>query len=540
MKNIQLTIPEQIVNENFEIELNSGRLERAFKEFQLDDMVATVRQLDETITAFNKVKTPETNRLKLLEVYYKAFRNMLQGYDEMRIAQLKISENQRLKLSNDIMWLYIKLSIGYKIIVKDYVDSGIQSKQPDYLLTSTFRAIETMVVSLIYAYRFKLETPPLTYLELHQLYAFAEFHELSVKPIKAENGYAKKPTIFSFYTLALIFISIEPRQYEPYMLEVLLLALQPFSFNCRISPTFTPSDNSFIYKINLNENQRPAFIVDNELDGVNEWTRYLDIENFIAEINVWISNNEDSKNTMFIEHELELFPIVITRLKVSQNKSKLRLAENNSVPLDNEVVQIVVGLGALESLLIMHSVDFTLRLNYRISEWMLQSESPAGCNLASNINIINEKLSLGELVAIVNGGDNNDESISLLKIAQICSLQQLEQGILLIGLEHLSRSATPLIYMMISGEAATADATRSNGICLTHDDDKGSGSIMVVNRKHFNESQQYLVKTQERVSTVEVTKLIQQSLMYSFFNFKILQEDRNNLSSTKNIVNLAV
>jgi hypothetical protein len=539
MKNIRLTTPVPHADENPAVELNPANLERWLNELPVSDILETVGTLDATISAFNEVKVPAANRMKLLEIYFSAFHKKLQSYDEMRIAQLRLPAKQKQQLCHDIMWLYIKLSHGYKIIVKDYAGEPNSAKQPQYLLLSVFRALELTVVSLICAYRFGLDTPPLTYLEMHQLYGFAEHYELLDNPVTKARGYAKTPTITSFYTLTLIFISIEPRQYEPYTLEVLFLALQPFSFECSITHTFNPGENSFIYKINLSEDQPPTIMADDEISSVTEWTRYLDIGNVIAGIFAWIDENKDNSNTLLIEQELELFPTVITRLKVNLNEKKSQSEKSNQAPVENNEIQLIVGLVALESLLIMKSVNLDLKLNYKISKWTKQTESLTGCELVSHIDIIDEELSLGDFVAIVSS-DNENKSISLSKIACICGVQQLEQGVILIGLEYVSGSAHPLTYTMISAEGEAIETTRSNGIYLLDDKDDSDKSLMIVNRQHYKESQQYLVKTREKVYAVTATKLIGQTLRYSFFHYQMMQDARGDSSDASNIIHLAV
>ena len=539
MKSIRLTTPVQHNDENPAVELNPSNLERWLNELPVDDIIETVKKLDETVSAFNELKVAASNRLNLLEIYFSAFHKILQGYDEMRIAQLKMSAKQKQQLSNNIMWLYIKLSHGYKIIVKNNAGNPKNSKQPQYLLLALFRALELTVISLLYAYRFGMDAPPFTYLELHQLYVFAEYNELLYKPIKAARGYAKTPTIASFYTLALVFISIDPRQYESYTLDVLFLALQPFSFNCSITRTFESTENSYIYKINLSENQPPIILVNNEINSFNKWTRYLDIEKFIAEINAWLDENKDNKNTLLIENELELFPAVITRLKVSRNEKNISTVESHCEIVTAKSLKLIVGLSQLESLLIMKSVDLGMKLNYRVSEWTVQSESSTDCELASNINTIDDELSLGELVAIVND-DEEGKPISLLKIAYICALQQFEQGVLFARLEYLSSSAYPLTYIMISGGSEVINATQSNGIYLLDDGAKDDSPLIIVNRLHYREMQRYLIKTREKICKVVATDLVKQTLHYSFFKFEIVQEERTNISSTTNIFNIAV
>ena len=537
MKNIRLTTPVQHDDENPNVELDQGTLEQWLDELSVSDTVETVRQLDEAVSAFNEVKVSASKRLKLLEVYFKAFQRLLQGCDEMRIAQLNISANQKKQLSNDIMWLYIKLSHGYKIIVKNEADRPQSTKQPQYLLLVTFRALELTVVSLIYAYRFAFDTPPLTYLELHQLYAFAEHSELLDKPVKAVSGYPKTPTIASFYALALVFVSIDPRQYESYTLEVLFLALQPFSFNCSITRTFEPNDESCICRINLNENRPSTMIANNELSSVSEWTRYLDIESLIAEINVWLDENKDNKNTLLIEEELELFPAVITRLKVLRNKESVLAAESNYEQVPDKSIKIIVGLSALESLLVMKAADLDLRLNYKTSEWSVHSESPADCELASNINAIDEELLLGDLVAIVT--EEDDKPITLVDITYISSLQQFEQGALFARLEYLKGSAYPLTYIMIDGEREKTNSTQSNGIYFLDDENKEEAPLLVVNRAHYKESQQYMLKTRDKICKVVATRLVKQTMRYSFLNYEMLQEESNDVPGEESILNRA-
>ena len=537
MRNIRLTTPPQQSEENPEVEINSASLERWLSDLPVGDIVETVEKLDTTISAFNEVIVPATNRLQLLEIYFSAFHKMLQGYDEMRIAQLRLPTKQKQQLLHDIMWLYIKLSHGYKTIVKDYVGKSKSAKQPQYLLLSVFRSLELTVTSLMYAYRFGLETPPSTYLEMHQLYAFSEHYGLLDKPVSAAKGYAKTPTIASYYTLAMIFASIDPRQYESYTLEVLFLALQPFSFKCSIIRTMERHDNSFIYKLNLSENQPPAIMAEGELSRVSEWMRYLDIGNCITEITAWLDENKDNSNTLLIEQELELFPAVITRLKVSFNEKKSQPAKSKQ-ETNNSEVKLIVGLGSLESLLIMKSVDLNLKLNYKMSEWTMQAELSTGCELASHINLIDEELSLGELVTVVTS-EKADQSISISKIAYICGLQQLEQGVILMRLEYLSSSAHPLTYILISAEGEAMEATRSNGIHL-NDIDNSDKSLMIVNRQHYKDSQQYLVKTREKVFTVEATNLLQQTLRYSFFNYKIMQVEGKNSSKVNDLFHIAI
>ncbi|MFV2054840.1 MAG: hypothetical protein ACC707_00170 [Thiohalomonadales bacterium] len=544
MKKIFLTTPIQDKHQNPAVELNPSNLECTLRGLRSSDMVETVRRLDEALTAFNELRIPAADRLKLLEIYHNAFQKLLQGFDEMRIAQLKVPAQQKQQLSNNIMWLHIKLSHGYKIIVKDYLGSRVKTDQPTYLLLAVFRAMEQTMVSLIYSYRFGFDTPPLTYLDLHQLYAFTEYHALLNKPVKAASGYAKTPTIASYYTLALFFTSIDPRQYESYTLEVLFLALQPFSFKCSVSRSLQSNRASYIYKINLNENKAPTIVGAKQNNEKRKSTRYLIMDNFIAEISGWLEDNKENKNTLLIEQELELFPTLLTRLNhnFSNNnfiKNNPALAEIDSEFKSKDQVTLIIGLESIDNLLRMQLIDLNFRLNCHLSSWTVLAESSSGCELASHVDKVTEEFSLGELIATVSS-DNNDQSIELITIAHIRSLQQLESGQVVLELEYLPGCAHPFTYLQMSVEGEINNAVSTTGIYLEDEVDNGNGPMMILNRRHYQPSQRYMIKAAEKVCTLEATKLVRQSPKYSYFHYSILQEQRTENVGANSTIKIAV
>jgi len=539
MKTIRLTTPPQSENQNDSVELDAGNLERWLKSLRGGDIIETVARLDEAISGFNEVIVPADNRLKLLEIYFTAFHHNLQGYDEMRLAQLKVSTKQKHELASDIMWLYIKLSHGYKIIVKDHVGTPNSSKPPQYLLLAVFRAMELTMISLIYSCRFGLSAPPLTYIEMHQLYEFAEYYELSEKSVKAASGYAKTPTIASYYALAMIFINIDPAQYESYTLEVLFLALQPFTFGCPITRATENSADSYIFRIKLYENQIPVVVADEDTTRAKDKIRYLNIGKFLDKLQRWIDDNKNNSDTLLIEHELELFPGVITHLETIRSERKKQLEESRTGPIENQSVKLIFGFGPLESLLIVKSAELGLRLNYNISEWAVQSQSATGCELASHLDLVTDELSLGDLVAMVKGGEE-DEPVTLVTIACLSRLQQQDQGVLLAGLEYMNGDASPLTYLKVNEEGEAVDGVQANGIFLMKESSGEKSPIMIVSRNHYQEQQHYLVKTQEKVCTVVADKLVRQTLRYAFFNYKILKEEPLKVQEPANVLDLAM
>lgn len=540
MKNIRLTTPEQIENGDTAVELDPNNLENWLNSLLNSDIIETVTSLDKTLSAFNSVKIPAIKRKKLLEIYFATFQKLLHSYDEMRIAQLNIPTKQKHQLRNDIVWLYIKLSHGYKIIVKDELESNNSPlKQQDLLLT-TFRAIELTVISLLYAYRYGLDAPPLVFLELHQLYTFAEFKKITKKSVKAAKGYAKTPTISNFYSLAMLFTSIDPTKYEAYTLEVLFLALQSFLFNCQISHSPKPKDDSLIYKINIFEDAAPVIIPNGQLIEAilepSESTIYLDITNFIGEVSSWLESNKNNKNTFLIEDELELFPGVLKQLNELKEKSTSSTPESTNKTKEPSSVRLIFGLQPLESLLIVQTIDLDLKLDYKSFEWDVVSQTKGSFELSCRLNNSNESLTLGDLVSIIDL-DEEGKLTSLKHLTYISSIKQLDNDTLSMRLEIIDGTPQATTYTAINENPATEDSLQQNGILLTSQEDDKNSQVLLVKRSLLNHSKQYLLKTQSSCLKTTIT-IIKNTPCYSFLEINEIEDLSNELASC-NITKLA-
>lgn len=547
MLNLRLTTPIQQFEPDEGFELNPSVLEKSFKEYQHTPMVERVAKLDAAITRFNEIKLENSKRVKLLEVFFNSFQKLLQGCDEMRIAQLNVSSQQKRQIKKEIMWLYIKLSHGYKIVVKDFMTYKPLEKPTKEITLACFRALELTYLSLLYSYRFDIEEPPLCYLEMNQLYMFAESYDIQRSVIRAAQGYAKTPTIESFYVLCMLFSNLDPRQYESYTLEVLVLAMQPMVFNCQVSNKLKFTPNSYFYSVNLNENHAAEILLDDKVTALSKSTRYINVESFVTEMQNWLDKNQNSENALLIEQELELFPAILTRLKINHSQKPGKKSSHVSAEKSddtasanvsaNDDYRLIIGLASLESLLIMDEVGIDLHLKFDETRWSKISDTSTGCELLSCGSDYPENIGLGELVAIVThntdaaSSENGEESsgpINLRQIGQIVALRQMEDNRLLIELECIKGSAHPLTYRRLTCEDRTFDYTSAIGIYIKDQSNAELPPQMLVANKHFRRGQHYLIITRENSFSIEACELIKRSMQYSYFTYKVLQPSISN------------
>lgn len=526
MKNIRLTTPTQDKHEHPAVELEPGALQSWLNNLSSSDIMATVKSLDTALSAFNEVKVPANRRHKLLEIYFASLHKLLHGYDEMRLAQLNVSARQKQHIRNDIVWLYIKLSHGYKIIIKDLLQEEYEALKSQELLLTTFRALELTVISLLHAYRFGLDTPPLTFLELHQIYSFAEYKNIANKPVKAAKGYAKTPTISSFYALALLFNSIDPTQYESYTLEVLFLALQPFLFNCQFSRSVSHRDNSFIYKVNVNDNTPPTILPTSQTAPPYEGAMYLDIGNFICEVKSWLESNKDNKNTFLVEDELALFPGILEKLDTLRATSLTSKSEPSQEAATTRTLRLAFGLYQLQSLLIMKSIGIHLNLDYKTSEWDVVTAASHHYELMHQLSDFQEILALGDLVSIIDF-DDDGKTAALTQLAYISLLQQPDDEKILLRLELINGHAEPATYTITNNNSRHDQATPFNGIFLTSKEGDAVQHTLIADKAHTIQAQQLVFKTQSSRIKAAVIESIEVTSRYVFWKIRILEEQNH-------------
>lgn len=205
-----LTSPTQHAALDSAVERNPRRLRQWLFDLPIMNVAETVRRLDGRIRPFNEMAMPPDERLKLLEVLHEAFDEILFSYDDLRLSMLPVSPEERRALAQDIMWLYLQLAAGYKIIVRQHFDAGGKGVRDAALLTAVFRAMELLAHALLYAFRAHETPPPLTWLEFHQLFRYARFRNLHRQRLRQIRGYAAVPTVERLYVQTLLLGIADP------------------------------------------------------------------------------------------------------------------------------------------------------------------------------------------------------------------------------------------------------------------------------------------------------------------------------------------
>lgn len=524
MTNILLTTPVQCARENPAVELNAKDLKIWISHLPTSDVASTVDALDKAISAFNELHINNRERFALLEIYHEAYDAILQNYDEMRLKQLKMPPRDRSNLAKQIMWLYVKLGHGYKIIVKNCYETGINPKKESFLSTSIFRSLELSSHSLMFAKRCGTALPPRIFQEVNQLFAFAEHFDAHEIPIRAAKGYAKTPTISSFHSLILLMNIIELDRLESLQIQTLFYALQPFTHLCSYSKT-TNQSVQFVYELNLIEDRAPKSCTNNTANQ-QECTRFFCVDALVKELQNWIEKNQGEDNFM-IETELELFPELLCTLE--QNRSMAQSANGadlSSIIREGQSVYLATGLVSIQSLLISELAHLSVGLNNKLSEWTVNKVTAHGCELTKNVELCDDHVSLGECVGVVTKTDSESrfsvKTVALIHKAELQAGQHISMRI-----EYLSEHATPIGYSLDTN--ASSDDDLISGISMPQGSTMCNQPYLIIDKKHYSDDCQLSIKLPDKIMHVQPKKLIMNTMHYAIFLYTDVTDTTSDL-----------
>jgi len=151
----------------------------------------------------------------------------------------------------DVLWLYLNLANGYKIIVKEFFDSHINPARDAMYFNSIFRAMESLSHAILYARRVGETIPGLTFLEFKQLFLLAEQHAVHNQPAKVASRHDNTCALLMKH-VSLFSISDTAAAANDDMLA-LFTVLEPFAAHCMLIAGELKAQRSGRYWLDLLE-----------------------------------------------------------------------------------------------------------------------------------------------------------------------------------------------------------------------------------------------------------------------------------------------
>ena len=252
-----LSTPAQYQADNASFITSPNELQKWLDKLPTRDVVQTVSQLHTAIEEFNVTELPSGIRFKLLEQYYNAFESVLLFYDSLRIRQLNISDGDKIALAEDIMWLYLSLAQGYKIIVKQEFDKGSNPEIQSDLLRAMYRSLELISFAFLYAFQSKVAIPPLVFLESHQLYYHARRFMAHESKVRFAGNRRHASSMDKLYKQLMVIIIAKRCPLDAMQFHELYLMLENSAPQSKISNRSEASQSNFCYLIDYMSDDPP-------------------------------------------------------------------------------------------------------------------------------------------------------------------------------------------------------------------------------------------------------------------------------------------
>lgn len=513
-----MTTPSQHAADNPAVERNASRLKQWIAELPVMDVVATVRQLHAAISPFNEVDMPDAERLKLLEIYRQSFEEILFTYDDCRLRVLPLAAAERDDLAEDIMWLYLELAAGYKILVRNGHQEGLEPARDALLLQAIYRAMELIAHGLLYALRAGKAPPPLVRLELHQLYAFAEFGGALDQRVRALRRETAVPTIDRLYKQCLLMDLLDLERLSGLELMEVFVLLEDHASHCLIDAAAAePVAGQFVIDLMADEAPQPVG------KGRPLMPRRLDVRPVRDVLETWLG--EQGKDPSgFMEQDLRLMRVLVGLLGSNWGRQHPR----NPV---RRFVKVALGLEALTYFLEdagrieqacnaeVHggievlSLDSEEETRHLLGDWQMLDQSETGCLLVGRPAADAAFPAQGSLLGVVGFAADQPRRLSL----GIVRWQgEISEGRIKLGVEMLEGAAQPVLVADNAEDLAQAPA---HGFYFPRDAAADRPAALLLPRQR--DGHPLHVRVQGRAFVVDVVAVLREAEDFVQYRFRV-------------------
>lgn len=508
------------------VECDAGQLKRWIAQLPVTSVVETVAQLHAAIGSRNQCIVPEAEQLKLLEVYRQAFDEILFTYDEFRLKLLPLTTKARTQLAADIMGLYLALAGGYRSVAFAAQKQGRNSAVDTVLLLAAYRAMELMVLGLIYARRMSLVVPPGTWLELHRLYSLAERQQATEIKVKAARRECAVPTIDRLYKqLWLLHVADTQGLNGSEWLELYML-LEAFAPSCRLVPGTASENQKTVYQIDLMADAPAAPF---EAGRTLQHPRVLDISPAITAMNGWLAERQ-AKPKLCDGHEARLLAMHMEHLGADQGRKQPRVIFGRST-------RVALGLSTLGYFLqdkahLLKACEAEVRLGGRVRRgadtdspelcnWTLVDQSEIGCQLLGRKMRQGEVPLLGNLLGVVGFESGPDRPILSVGMVRWIKEDAKDKRLQRLGVEIMEGEVRPIVFALTAKALSSAPQA---ALYIPKDPEAGNAASLVLPREVVAATNRLHVTVRGKSCEVILHSVVRESPLFVQCRFVLARE----------------
>ncbi|WP_232420101.1 hypothetical protein [Nitrosococcus watsonii] len=284
------------------------------------NLFQSTQALLDVLALLNEQPLQEKHRVQLLDIYRTPINTMLLGFDPLHLRQLPIPPAQREQVAQNIARLPLMLADGYKTAIKQGYEGGREPKQDSILLLAAARACEQLGHAMLHHYRLPYPLPPRLYLELHQLYRYAEHYQvLDCIPHAAKRVDDGKNIAMAYKELMLLAI-VEPSRLASDEIVPSYELLGKLPTHVRIAPPHASSGKMNSFMIDLSKDHPPKPFTSLEVSLKNENLRLFDTRSLLKRLGELLHQAESPSTIPVHLSNIQLLRRLIPYLNASYQR----------------------------------------------------------------------------------------------------------------------------------------------------------------------------------------------------------------------------
>ncbi|MCZ6870213.1 MAG: hypothetical protein O7G84_11985 [Gammaproteobacteria bacterium] len=283
---LRLNIPRQ----RFETLSFCGATPEAMHEWvanlPVTNVIATAMRLYEGIMELNQLQCHPEHRFLMLEELRGAIHSQCRSLSLTFLRGPLVLSGHAQQLADLVQALQNQLAMGYKVVVADGVQARIRfgldpRPHPHTMASALHRAISDLTRSILCSCQLYTHPPSEIWLELHQLYRFAEIKEMLEEEVAdPENELMELTTIGNAYLRAALLGCVEANTMRRDDLTHLFHALEIWASHA----CFGPVDDEALFLVDLSADAPPVYGALNEAKR-HDACRSLDTRALVDSLN---------------------------------------------------------------------------------------------------------------------------------------------------------------------------------------------------------------------------------------------------------------
>lgn len=316
------------------------------EELPLGDTGECARRIYVALKEVNKLDISKNARLHVLNVLSSPAYDIFQTLKRHYVNQtLPLSDKNR-NIAQLAIALNSEFATGYKIIVEQSWTKNLSLFNRKSITEVIHHAMYYLSNMLLASYQIYADQPQNAWIQIHQLYLFAEENTLHKTVVKNKDSNKKLPqcSIEDLYKQIVMLALISPYRIRQKIVDQLYYALLKWSEHCAILPAEDFSEDSHHIRVRLNSDTNPGLFGDKETANRIQ-ARTFDTSTIVHMLSE--SLLDESRTTL--NSEFENIPDDVIKLIILTWSGKSKRAFSRTTA--NNTLTLTIGLSGTHDLI---------------------------------------------------------------------------------------------------------------------------------------------------------------------------------------------